>query len=356
MKKIVRIVLFILLALLFTWPVYYFVAKKSAKKEHFTLTQPTRKNLENFVMCSGVVLPKEEVEIKSRVSGVLEEVYVKTGDKVRKNQIIAKISIIPNMSELAASESQWKQAKIQYDNQKTLYDRDKTLFEKGIISKADFEKTETSYLVAHEQLNNARRGYKIIKSGNYSNKQTSNTSIISTIDGVVTLLPTKIGTSVIESNNFNEGTTIAKVANINEMIFVGNVKEFEVAQLKEGMDVNIDSAIHEQDQLGVLTEVSTSGKNSNGLVLFEIKTTLSDFKTKKTGFSANAKIITKVRNQVLALKEEWLSTEGDSTFVWVQKNKDQLEKRAVTLGLSDGIFTEVIAGLSDNEKIRVYDN
>ena len=214
---------------------------------------------------------------------------------------------------------------------------------------------ENSYLNAKERLNDAKKRYQIIKSGNYSKPQPSNTSIVSTIDGVVIDLPTKIGVSVIESNNFNDGTTIAKIANIEDMVFEGSVKEYEVSKLAEGMDVIINSAIDDQDQIGVLSEVSTSGKNSDGMILFDIKSTLVNLKTKRSGFSANAKIITKERKNVLSLKEEWITVTNDSAYVMVHKNKDEIEKRIVKLGLSDGIYTEIISGLTNDDVIRVYD-
>lgn len=355
MKKVIKSILFLILILLLIWPVYYFLTKKDTNAIAYTLEQPEKRDLKNFIMCSGIVLPKEEVEIKSRVSGVLEAVYVKTGDSVRKNQVIAKIKIIPDMEALAAAEAKLNVANINFDTQKTTYKRNKTLLEKGIIAKAEFEKTENSYNNTKAQLQEAQKRYGIVKSGNYSSAQISNTSIISTIDGIVTLLPTKIGASVIMSNNFNEGTTIAKVANISEMIFEGNVKEYEVSKLSQGMDVIINTAIDAEDQKGILSEVSTSGKNQDGMILFEIKSTLADTKTRKTGFSANAKIVTDERKAAVAVKEEWITTSGDSTYVLVNKNSDEVEKTLITLGLSDGVYTEVVSGLQGNESIRVYD-
>ncbi len=355
MKKVIKIILLIVLVLLLVWPVYYFVTKKEANVMAYHLERPETRMLKNFVMCSGIVLPKEEVEIKSRISGVLEAIYVNNGDRVRKNQVIAKISVIPDMETLAASESDVRISKLNFDNQTVVHNRNKILLKKGIIAKADFEKTENAYLNAKAQLQEARKRYRIVKSGNYSNTQTSNTSIVSTIDGVVTLLPTKIGASIIQSNNFNAGTTIAKIANIEEMVFKGNVKEYEVSKLSKGMDVIINAAITDQDQKGVLSEISTSGSNKDGMILFEIKSTLANVKTEKTGFSANAKIVTEARNATLAIKEEWIEVKGDSIYVEVNKNENETEKRAITLGLSDGIYTEVVSGLTGNELIRVYD-
>jgi len=355
MKKILKFLISVFLLILIIWPIYYFVTKKNNKEITYSLMKPEKRDLKNFIICSGVILPKEEAEIKSRVSGVLENLYVQNGDRVSKGQIIAEIGIIPDMGELVVSESGVNIAKINFDNQNVSYNRNKILLEKGIIPKAEFEKIENEFLNTKEQLNNARKKYRIIKLGNYSNVQKSNTSITSTIDGIVTLLPTKIGASIIQSNNFSEGTTIAKISNIEKMIFEGNVKEYEVAKLNEGMNVIINTAISDKNEKGVLSEISTSGKNIDGMILFDIKVELIDAKISKTGFSANAKIITNEKKNVLTIREEWINVKNDSTYVLMKNNNDEDGKRLIELGFSDGIFTEVLSGLNVNETIIVYD-
>ncbi len=355
MKKKIKILLKLLLTALLIWPVYYFITKKNAQEETYITKKLQKRDLKNFIICSGIILPKEEVEIKSRVSGVLEKIYVKNGDSIHKNQIIAKIKIIPDIERLSSSQIEINVAKNRFNNKKAIYNRNKELFEKGIVAKSKFEIIETDYLNALEDLKNTKRTYQIVKSGNYSGG-TTNTSIVSTIDGVVTLLPIKVGSSVIQSNNFSEGTTIAKVANIDEMIFEGNVKEYEVAKLTKGMPVKIATAISDKEEDGILSEISTSGKNTDGLILFEIKSKLTNSKIRKTGFSANAKIIIKEKKNILCLKEKWITFSNDTSYVYIHKNDDKYEKRAIKLGISDGVYTEVISGIKENESIRIYDN
>lgn len=357
MKNIIRLSLILLLLALIIWPVYYFVSKNNNGKPSFEIAKPLKRNIKNFVICSGVILPKEEVEIKSRVSGVLENLFVENGDSVSKNTIIAKITIIPDERDLANSKSQVDLAQINFSNQQSIYTRNKKLFEKGVISRSNFEIIETDYLNSKEQLNSSKRNYRIIQSGGYSNRSKSNTSIVSTIDGIVTHLPAKIGSSIIQSNNFSEGTTIAKIANTKEMMFEGNVKEYEVSTLSVGMPVIIKTSLSEVEIEGVLTEISTSGKKIDGMILFEIKCKLIEANLRNTGFSANAKIVVEEKSNVLSLKEEWINFNKDSTFVFIHNNEENThEKRYVKLGLSDGIYTQVISGINDNEMIRVYDN
>lgn len=355
MNKILKLLFLILLLILIAWPVYYFINKKSSNMIGYKLKKPLKRDIQNFIICSGIILPKEEVEIKSRVSGVLDKIYVKVGDSVHKGQIIAKVKIIPDVGKLVTAESKIKKAKINFENQNKQYSRNKTLFDKGIISKSNFESKETTYLNALEDLRSAQKDYKIIKSGDYSNNEQSNTSIISTINGIITLLPIKIGSTITQSNNFNGGTTISKIANIDEMIFEGNVKEYEVANLQIGMNVIIKSALSNKEEEGYLSEISTSGKNIDGIILFNIKCKLKTSPLKKTGFSAIAKILTKERKKVLCIKEDWLSFKNDSSFVHVQENKRDFKKRNIIIGLSDGIYSEVLSGLNEDETIIVYD-
>ena len=321
----------------------------------YSLKKTFKGDIQNFIICSGIILPKEEVEIKSRVSGILEEIYVKVGDSVYKNQVIAKVKIIPDIGQLSNAESKIKLAKINFENQKKQYTRSSFLFEKGIISKSDFEEEENAFLNSQEKLINAQKEFRIIKSGDYSSNKHSNTSIVSTINGIIIGLPTKIGSTIIQSNNFNDGTTVAKIADMNEMIFDGNVKEYEVADLKVGMEVSIKSSLGNFKEKGLLSEISKSGENVDGMIMFNIKSKLKTSKLDKTGFSANAKILTKERKNVLCIKEEWLSFKNDSSYVYIHKSDSEFEKKYINIGLSDGIYAEVSSGLSGDETIRVYD-
>lgn len=354
MKKTVKLILLTLLVLVLAWPIYYFIIKSGTKDQKYTLEKPITKDLQNFIICSGVILPKEEVEIKSRVSGVLDQIYVRPGDSVHKNQVIAKIRIIADIGEIAAAESKINTAHINFENQKSIYNRNKILLEKEVISKTEFETVATNYFNAKEEINRANRDYTVIRTGNDPSRQ-SNTLIVSTIDGIVTMLPTKVGATITQSNNFNDGTTIAKVANINEMIFDGDVLEYDVDGLAIGMPVSITTALNKVKSDGILTEISTSGNNTDGIITFNIKSKIKSKNITRTGFSANAKILVKERKNVVCIKEEWVSFDNDSAYIQIHKNNTEFEKKYITLGMSDGIYTEVLSKLNKNEIIRVDD-
>ena len=354
MKKIKTVVFAIIALALLAFPVYYFVSKAKQNEKNYSLESPITRNIKNFILSSGTIIPEREVEIKSRVAGVLEEIYVKNGDSVDKNQIIAKVKIIAEIASLANAEADVKLARVSFENQEQNYKRDKEAFDKHLITLAQFQTTEANYETAKENLNKSLRNYDIIKSGG-DKKTQSNTLIRSTISGTVTQLPTKVGASIIQSNNFNDGTTIAKIADIETLIFDGNVKEYEVSDLRIGMPVSIKASISDEENAGELTEIATSGTDQSGTIVFNIKSKLKESEHKRTGFSAIAKIVTKEKDSVLCVNEKWVTFENDSSFVFVQINEESDEKRFIKLGMSDGIYSEVLSNLTKEDKIRVYD-
>jgi HlyD family secretion protein len=259
------------------------------------------------------------------------------------------------LGELTNAESAITSARLNLNIQKTIYERNKILFRDAVISKSEFEEIERAYLAATETLNLANSRYSIVKTGNLNISRESNTVIVSTINGVISSIPSKVGASIIQSNNFNDGTTIAKVANTNELVFEGKVKEYEIGSLVTGMPVMVKLAINDEEVEGELTEISTSGKDVNGTILFDIKSKIRPLKAKRIGFSANAKILIRERKNVLAVKEDWFRIRKDSVFVWIHKNANEYVERYLKTGISDDVFTEVLEGLKENEYIRNYD-
>ena len=353
MKFIKTFSTIIVAILLLAYPVYYFMSKHQSDKKKFSLESPEKRDISNFILSSGTIIPEKEVLIKSRVAGVLDDIFVKSGDAVSKNQIIAKIKVIPDLVALANAQADVSLARLDFKNKEEAYKRDSLSFEAGLTTLANFQNSQTTYLQSEENLEKSIANYEIIKSGGQQNQ--NNTLIRSTIDGVVTLLPTKVGASIIQSNNFNDGTTIAKIADIQQLIFDGNVQEYEVSGLKLEMPVTITSSVNEIESLGNLSEIATSAETVDGNIVFNIKSRLNAVDYKRTGFSAVAKIVTKEKKDVLAINEKWITFENDSSFVFVNINEEKDEKRYVKLGISDGVYAEVLSNLSKDDKIRVYD-
>ena len=357
MKNILRILLLCALAAILAGT-FYFLYKKSEKP--IPKTETTRASIRDIVrktVATGAINPRREVAMKSQVSGIVDKLFIKAGDKVSAGQIIARVKIIPNMLNLNAAENRLNQAKIDLDNARLDFERNRQLLRAKVIAKTEFQSTELRFRNAEEEYSAAADNLQIIREG-ISGKQggQTNTLIKSTISGMVLDVPVKEGNSVIESNTFNEGTTIASVADMGEMIFVGKVDESEVGKLKTGMPLLLSiGALQDEKFDAVLEYIAPKGVTENGAIQFEIKAAVSLRKDKflRAGYSANADIILERKDRVLSVPEAVLMFEQDKPFVEVESSAGKFVKRAIKTGISDGLHTEVLEGIQGNEKIKV---
>jgi HlyD family secretion protein len=356
MKKIIKIVLGIALLFLFVWTLYFLYKKSEDKPVVYKTEKPVVTTIIKKTVATGAVVPRNEIAIKAKVSGIIEKVYVQAGTNIREGDVIARVKIIPDMVNLNNAESRLTRARITYDNAKKEYDRAKALFDGKVIPESEFLTVQLNYKNAEEEVDAAENNLALIKEG--SNKKMgniTNTLVRSTISGMVLDVPVKEGNSVIESNTFNEGTTIASVANMGEMIFEGKVDESEVGKIKPGMDLILKiGAIEDKEFKARLEYIAPKGVEENGAIQFQIKAAVSlntDYFI-RAGYSANADIVLDRRDSVLAVKESLLSISGDSSFVEVETAPQQYEKRLVKTGLSDGINIEILDGLKKDEKLK----
>ncbi len=360
MKKGITVVILIFIALVFFGALYYLYAKNQESPVVFETDKPETKTIIKNTIATGNIVPDEEVLIKPNISGIIEAVYIKAGDKIKAGDPIAKIRVVANVSSLSNSQNQVATAKIALDNETKLYQRQKTLFDKGVISANDFQAAETAYKQARQTYASARQGLDIVKSGTTSGLGSyANTLIRSTVNGMVLDVPVKVGNQVIESNNFNEGTTIATLADVGRMIFVGKVDESEVGKIKENLPIEITvGAIENKKFDAVLNYIAPKGKAENGAIQFEIKGIMEnkDATFIRAGLSANASIILDKAENVLALKESLVQFDPKTQkpFVEVLVSDQKFEKRPVTLGVSDGIYVHVKSGVKTGEKIKVW--
>src|SRR5210317_1752165 len=234
MKKIFKIIIGVVLAVLLLWVLKYFKDSNSKAIVEYNVEQPYYTSIVKKAVATGKLNPEEEIELKPQISGIVDKILVEEGDLVQKGDLIAKIRVVPNEQSLASAKSRINSARLSFDNAKILYDRNKGLFNKGVISKQDFENSELSYNQARENLNQAQNDYQIIKRGSLSGGSSANTNIVAQISGTILEIPIREGDQVIQSNTFNAGTTIATVADMSKMIFEGKVDESEVGKLKEG--------------------------------------------------------------------------------------------------------------------------
>ncbi len=359
MKKTTIILLSILAIALITVLIWF--GKKNNKSDVIYETQtPFKTNIINKSVATGKVIPLEEIEIKPRISGIIERIYVEEGAKVKKGDMIAKIRVIPNVQSLNAAQSNVRRAKLRYDNAKVLYDRNKELFQKGVIPRQDFETTELNFNTALENYQTAQSDLQIIKKGTASGLgSVANTNVKAEIDGTVLEVPVREGMSVIESNTFSPGTTIATIADMNKMIFEGQVDESEVGKLKTGTEIDVELGAFQDVQFpAILTFVAPKGTEESGAVQFTIKAdvdTSGDYKI-RANYSANANIILEQKDSVLAIKESLLrfDLEDDTPYVEVETEDQKFEKKDLKLGISDGINVEILEGIKTDAKIKVW--
>jgi HlyD family secretion protein len=357
MKRALKILAAVIVVSIFVYTIYFLYQKSQAKPVVFETANPLKTEIIKSTVATGSVKPRKEIMIKPKVSGIVEEVYAEAGDMIREGDLIARIKIIPDMVSLNNAQSRLNRAKISYEDSKRQYDRQKDLLDQGVIAKAEFEAFELAFKNAVEEVEAAENNLELIKEGQTKKgSQVTNTVVRSTATGMVLDVPVEVGFSVIESNTFNDGTTIASVADMGDMIFEGKIDETEVGKIREGMPLILTvGAIDEATFDAILEHISPKGVEENGAVQFEIKAnvTLKQDQFIRAGYSANAKIVLdKTADSVMAIPESLLMFEDDSTYVEVESAPQQFEKRFIKTGLSDGINVEVVSGLSMEDKIK----
>jgi len=360
MKKSVTVIILLVIVVTFVGALYYLYQKNAQDPTIYTTDSPETKTIVKRTMATGSILPRDEVLIKPNISGIVEEIFIQPGEQVKTGDLIARLRIVPNLTNLASTQNQVSTAKIALDNQKRNFERQKTLFERGVISANDFEQAEVAYLQAEQTYNAARQTFDIVKTGTTRGLGSSaNTEIRATVSGMVLEVPVKVGNQVIESNNFNEGTTIAAIADVTNMIFEGKVDESEVGKIKEGLPLEITvGAIDNKTFDAVLDFIAPKGNLESGAIQFEIRGTLQNLDSTfiRAGLSANASIILERADEVLALKESLVQFDGTTQkpFVEIENGNQNFERREVELGISDGIYVEIKNGISKDDKIKVW--
>ena len=357
MKKFIKITVLIIILAVFVLTIVYLYRKSQEKPVVFQTEKPIITNIIRKTVATGSVIPRKEIEIKPQVSGIVEEVFVEAGKNVRQGDIIARVRIIPDLVNLNNAEARLEKAKISQEDAKMNFDRQEKLFNQGVIAASEYQQVQMALKNARQEIDAAEANLELIREGvNKKSGKTTNTLIRSTINGMLLDVPIKVGSSVIETNNFNAGTTIASVADVGDMIFQGKVDETEVGKIVPGMDLLlIIGAIDNDTFHATLKYISPKGILENGAVQFEIKADvrLKEKQFIRSGYSANADIVLDHRNKVLAVKEALLLFEGDSTYVEVETAPSKFVKRLIKTGLSDGLNIEVISGLTATDKIKV---
>ncbi|MDR1878425.1 MAG: efflux RND transporter periplasmic adaptor subunit [Bacteroidales bacterium] len=359
MKKIVKRILLVVLGIVFLGTFVFLWNKSKAKQTEYEEVIPEIRTIQKKIIITGRISPRNEIALKPQISGIITEIYKETGQVVKAGEAIAKIQVIPDIAQLSNAESRLNVAQISFDQQKSEFERTSRLYKSDVLSKEEFEKAELAYQKAGEELKNAKESLEIVKSGiSSSTAQYSNTLIKSTVTGMILDIPVKVGNSVIQTNNYNDGTTIASIADMRDLIFVGKVDETEVGKIKEGYEVNlIIGAMQDVKCRAVLEYISPKGVLENGATTFEIKAAVKHETDAfiRAGYSANGEIVVMQQDSVLSIPESALEFADDSVFVYIHDPKNPKEpyrKTAIEAGLSDGIYIEVKKGIGQQDKIR----
>ncbi len=367
MKKAIRVILAALVALIFIGTFVFLYKNSLPKPVQYEVFTPAVLDLSRTTVVTGKIEPRDEVAVKPQISGIITELLKEAGQRVEAGEVIAKLKVIPDMNQLASAESRVRLSQLNLEQAKVDYERQKTLYDKGLISANDYEKVRQSYNQAREEASIAQEQLELTRDGvSASNASSSNTLVRSTISGIILDIPVKVGNSVILSNTFNDGTTIASVADMSKLIFRGNIDETEVGRLTVGMPMDITiGALQDLRFSASLEYISPKATaTTGGANQFEIKAAVrvptdslgGSAALIRSGYSATANIVLENANQVLTIPEAAIEFSGDSTFVYIVKNPGakelEYERRQVQTGLSDGINIEVRSGLKAEERVR----
>ena len=343
----------------FLFSMAYYIKTNSRSSITYKTSSISKQTIEEKIVATGRVIPEDEVNIVPQISGIIDKIYIEEGDNVKSGDLLAKIKVVPNEQALNSAQGRVKNAKINFGNSKKEYERNMKLYEKGIISEQDFNAFELRYNQDMQNLDNALSDLEIIRLGSIGQTNLTNTNVKSTVSGTVLQVPVKEGDQAIEANTFNPGTTIAQVADLNKMIFEGRVDEGEVGKLEVGMDLKINiGAIEDKTYKAKLSLIAPKGIEVAGAIQFKIEgeVLIDDEYVVRAGYSANATIVTNVKKNILAINESLLQFDDRTKkpFVEIETSSQKFERREIKIGISDGIYAEVISGLSIDDKIKVW--
>ena len=348
MKKFFKILIWIIVCVVFVGTFFYLFKNSQEEADVYSIEYPTMESIERTAVLTGKIEPRDEIDIKPQISGIISEILVEAGDHVNNGDIIAKIKVVPEESQLSQAENRVSVAQVALNEAQLTFNRTKALYEKKYESREKYEQDESALERAKIELDQAKDQLTIVREGySAANAQGSNTLVRSTVTGVVLEVPVKVGSSVIQSNTFNDGTTIAKVADMTDLIFKGKVDETEVDLLKEGMDVEITvGAIAGSSYPAVIEKIAPMATDDNGTNTFEVKAALSaqEAAQLRAGYSANANVVLETAKDVVAVPESVVEYTGNQSFVYVMTDsvpKQEFVKREIKTGVSDGLMVEV---------------
>ncbi len=356
MKKVIKYIVLVLIVAVFAGT-FVFLYKKSQPEEIRYQELTTKKqDVARSTVLTGKIVPRNEVNIKPQINGIIAEIYKEAGQMVQQGEVIARLTVIPDMNSLSAAQSRVRLSEINLKQAQTNFDREKALYEKNLISAEEYEKTEQALSQAKEEYAASQESLEVIRDGVSSRNATSSSTLIrSTITGLILDIPVKVGNSVIQANTLNDGTTVATVANMSDLIFEGQVDETEVGTLYEGMPLTITiGALKDYTFDASLEYISPKAVENNGANQFKVKAAVKvdSEHVIRSGYSANAQIDLEKVTDVLTVPESALAFEKNESYVYRKADDGTYTKTKVETGLSDGVNIEIKDGLSEGDTVR----
>lgn len=365
MKKGLKITLILAFILAVVMAIGYMYKTSTKELDKYETAEVTTRDIVNKAVATGTVKPRELIEIKPNISGVISQIHVKEGDVVKSGDLIATLKVIPNVSSLNSAQQQINSAKITLGNEEIQYNRTKSLYDQGVLPKQDYDNALSSYQMAKQNLKEAESNYKLAMTGVAPGLESyATTQIRATVPGMLLTIPVEIGNMVQEINNFSTGTTVATMADVTQMIFEGKADEADVGKLREGMPITVSiGALPDEKFEGTLNFISPSGEDNNGIVQFEIK---ADVKLKddiflRANYSANAEVILSEAKNAVSIETAHIRYDDkNEAFVEILKpgtekyEEPVYQKKIIKLGISDGVYTQVLSGLKAGDKVKVF--
>ena len=357
MKRVFKYIIFALIALVFIGTFVFLFRNSRPEKVEFQELEATVMDINRTTVVTGKIEPRNEVNVKPQINGIIAELYKEAGQQVKEGEVIAKLRVIPDMNSLSSAQSRVRLADINLKQAKTNYEREKSLYDKKLVSDEEYDQVLQSYNQAKEEAAAAQESLEVIRDGVSSRNTTGSSTLVrSTITGLILDIPVKVGNSVIQANTMNDGTTVATVADMSDLIFDGNIDETEVGSLVEGMPMHISiGALPDYSSEAALEYISPKAVENNGANQFEIKAAVQVTGSGhmiRSGYSANAEIVLETLREVLAIPESALEFDGDDTYVYRRNAAGGYDRVQVQTGLSDGINIEVKSGLTAGDKLR----
>ncbi len=359
MKKYLQLAVAAIVALVFVGTFVFLYRKSRPKETVYNEFVSKRADIRKTTVITGRIEPRDEVSVKPQISGIITQLYKQAGDRVDAGEVIARVKVIPDMGQLSSAEARVRLAEVNLAQARVDHQRMQNLYRKQLVSDDAYDKVHQSLVQAEEEKAAATDALEVVRDGvSRRNAKASSTLIRSTISGVVLDVPVKVGNTVVLSNTFNDGTTIASVADMNDLIFRGNIDETEVGRLVQGMSMRITvGALHDLAFDATLEYISPKAVEQGGANQFEVKAAVrvEGDVYMRSGYSANAEIVLEEADKVLSVPESAIEFSGDTAFVYVLEpgtSPKVYRRTRVETGLSDGVDIEIRSGVEEGQTVR----